>query len=598
MRDLEFDIKGRDKTAAAFDSARANARQFNGVLDLTARGFNLSAMAAKGFAVGLATSALAEFGTVVRRMVSDAADLVDLSDRVSVSTDNIQRMTYGFGQAGVAAGDIDDILTQWAKRIGEAHTKGGQLAEVFRANNIALTDSEGRLRSSVELMRDYGNLIAGAGSDQERMTLATLAFGNAGEAMAVALRDGAEGMDRLMQSTDEAGGVLEDALLRRQAEIDDAFGRMWQNFETNSKSAILSAVAWLDDLRQGFDGLAQSYDARRKAADLGALAGSLAGTPRPDRGDRLPSGVDRRIDTAFAGAAPESDAATTRMLRDRFGPRTVIPRSHDLGDASSRTASASAAREQETAYQGVIDRLREEQDMLGLDATSQRILSEQRRAGVSAASEQGKAIEDVVRRIEAETDRLDKLEEQQREVNDAVKYLAGSALDGVLAWAQGAATAEDAARGLAAEIMRAVAYAALLGEGPLAGLFGGGATGGGSGGGGLVGLLVGAATKMLGGVVGGVGGAAADPWAGFRAEGGPVEPFKTYVVGEKGPELLRMGGRSGYVVPNSELSASSSGRSVNINFNVTSPDAPSFVKSRAQIETLMARAVARGHRGL
>lgn len=35
-----------------------------------------------------------------------------------------------------------------------------------------------------------------------------------------------------------------------------------------------------------------------------------------------------------------------------------------------------------------------------------------------------------------------------------------------------------------------------------------------------------------------------------RASGGPVWPNSTYLVGERGPELLRMGASSGYVVPN------------------------------------------------
>lgn len=37
--------------------------------------------------------------------------------------------------------------------------------------------------------------------------------------------------------------------------------------------------------------------------------------------------------------------------------------------------------------------------------------------------------------------------------------------------------------------------------------------------------------------------------AGKRAEGGPVEPGKDYLVGEKGPEILRMGDTAGSVVP-------------------------------------------------
>lgn len=40
---------------------------------------------------------------------------------------------------------------------------------------------------------------------------------------------------------------------------------------------------------------------------------------------------------------------------------------------------------------------------------------------------------------------------------------------------------------------------------------------------------------------------------GMRAEGGPVNPYGTYLVGEEGPELLQMGGRSGVVIPNDQM---------------------------------------------
>lgn len=40
---------------------------------------------------------------------------------------------------------------------------------------------------------------------------------------------------------------------------------------------------------------------------------------------------------------------------------------------------------------------------------------------------------------------------------------------------------------------------------------------------------------------------------GARAGGGDVDPFGTYLVGEQGPELLRMGARGGAITPNSAL---------------------------------------------
>ena len=132
--------------------------------------------------------------------------------------------------------------------------------------------------------------------------------------------------------------------------------------------------------------------------------------------------------STLAEVSQDHRAEPTKIRMLRFGQEAVPPQ--PTGAASQ--PSISAARDQETAYQRVVEQLREERAMLGLNATEQRILSEQRRAGVSAASEQGKAIEAVVRGIEAETERLDRFEAQQREVNDAVRNLAGSALDGVL----------------------------------------------------------------------------------------------------------------------------------------------------------------------
>lgn len=42
-------------------------------------------------------------------------------------------------------------------------------------------------------------------------------------------------------------------------------------------------------------------------------------------------------------------------------------------------------------------------------------------------------------------------------------------------------------------------------------------------------------------------------WGGARALGGPVLPNRSYLVGERGPEILRMGGRGGSIVPNDQI---------------------------------------------
>jgi hypothetical protein len=68
-------------------------------------------------------------------------------------------------------------------------------------------------------------------------------------------------------------------------------------------------------------------------------------------------------------------------------------------------------------------------------------------------------------------------------------------------------------------LARAALEAALLGKGPLAGLFGGGLGGAG------------------GGIVGTIGNAIGSLF-GARAEGGSVDANRPYIVGEKRPELF------------------------------------------------------------
>lgn len=82
--------------------------------------------------------------------------------------------------------------------------------------------------------------------------------------------------------------------------------------------------------------------------------------------------------------------------------------------------------------------------------------------------------------------------------------------------------------------------------------------------------------------------------AGRRASGGPVFPFRDYLVGEEGPELLRMGGQGGFVYPNRSSSGGGGGgmanaRPLNINFPAGSYEAH-------LIETISTAVQARGGR--
>lgn len=76
-----------------------------------------------------------------------------------------------------------------------------------------------------------------------------------------------------------------------------------------------------------------------------------------------------------------------------------------------------------------------------------------------------------------------------------------------------------------------------------------GAAGGGSGGGTGGGGGSGGGGGFFGGIISGIGSFFSGLFGGARAEGGPVAAGKSYLIGERGPEILSMGG-NGFVSPN------------------------------------------------
>lgn len=63
----------------------------------------------------------------------------------------------------------------------------------------------------------------------------------------------------------------------------------------------------------------------------------------------------------------------------------------------------------------------------------------------------------------------------------------------------------------------------------------------------------------LTGLLGGIFGAFGNLFGGPRASGGDVQPGRAYLVGERGPEMLLMGGRAGHILSNAELMAAGAG---------------------------------------
>lgn len=353
IRDFERNMQRANQTAARnFGDIEQRAKTMTSRLDSS---FAKIGTGLKGGVIGMftgvgaaATAALAPIALFQKALdtIDIASHLVDTADRIGLSTTALQELGFGFAQAGVEQSEFETGMEQFSKRIGEAATKGGELAKILNTNGIAMRDANGRIRSSEDLLGSYAELVRNATTEQEKMVLVTEAFGRGGGAMLVGLNDGAKGILNMKKAAEDAGGVIDEQLLRRAEEMGDRWDAAWHRFTVSSQSAILAAVEGLDSL----NGRMQEFLKNRQAVEMGSMAGSLVGKPGdvltgPGKGDK-PDAIDVRIAHAFGGEIAKADDKLIEHLKARYGDAsrraTIIPGEPSTGGKGGAAAKTAA----------------------------------------------------------------------------------------------------------------------------------------------------------------------------------------------------------------------------------------------------------------
>lgn len=192
---------------------------------------NLQSMAAsvgnfaKGFAGGLigAGIGIAVSATLgqIESLINGLGELQDQADILDLGVEELQGLRYGFQLAGVDADKLNGGLQRFTSLVGDAAEGQGALAKVFSAAGVPLTDMNGELRSTSDLLREFADIMAATPEGAERLALATEVFGKAGRNLVLGLEGGSSGLDAMVEEARKAGAVLDEELVRRAEEIGD-----------------------------------------------------------------------------------------------------------------------------------------------------------------------------------------------------------------------------------------------------------------------------------------------------------------------------------------------------------------------------------------
>ncbi len=509
--------------------------------------------ALKGFAAAFTVDKL------IRGLASANAELVRIGDtakRVGLDLQRFQELQFAGRQNGLAGKEFGSGLEGLAEKLNEARQTENDLSKLFADNNIKLKDRKGEVIGVNEALGHAANLVRNAATEFDKIKIAET-LGLTKEWVPL-LEQGADAINRQASAASAAGAVIDSSIIQKAKDFEREWASAVARWTTMFQANAGAVIGFLDTLiakASGLLGMVSDYAARvsavqdiqnngvgkasKESLEWAVREGRRVGTSETDL-----AGARKRIEELN-----ELEREASRGQRSTSAPMEVTVQggrrtntSSLFGGSKSGGGGAGGGKSEEDGAQDRLDRYIE-------SLVRQRAVMEAEIATVGKSNAERKAAVEIAK-AQVDLDKLsatekanyiaklqqevtanenvraskERLEQAQKDLNEAQKYFGNAAVDALEDLIVNGAKAEDVMKRLVASLAKAAIQAALLGDGPLAGFFGTKGAGGGIGG------LFGMFRFGGGGLTPGSGGLYAS--GGYTGPGGKYQPAGTVHKGE------------------------------------------------------------------
>ncbi|HTC04122.1 MAG TPA: hypothetical protein VK749_12035 [Xanthobacteraceae bacterium] len=481
----------------------------------------------------------AGFLTLAVKINGELAKMASLAKQAEISTDKLQEIKYAANINGVSDDDFATSLQQSLAMLEEAQHGVNDLKRLFNANGKSIRDSNGELIKFDKLLEIAADLISRAPTNEAKVKITEM-MGLSRDWIRT-LQGGPEAFRKMQQEAQSAGAVIDSATIAKAKEFDQAWAKAVVKFkagitETLADLSVAFAEFWqniIDDV----PGASYIVEKMRR------MFGGLEGMTIPELQDALQRSIEQGVDKVeIERIQAELDRKMGKKpLRIEIhpevkGPPSVIPQEKQknaFDSAVFETQKRIAATEAETASIGKNSEERTRAITVAeLEEAAKRANTQAGFQNATVTDEQRDKINKLADAMEAAAQKQRLAEEQFKGFNELLQQSGQTAIDFIQKLGDKTANFRQMIQSVIQSMEKMALQAALLGQGPLAGIFG-------------------TATGVPGGT-GGLLGALAGLFGGKRAEGGDVDPGKAFLVGERGPEIFAPKVAGG-IIPNHRL---------------------------------------------
>lgn len=180
-----------------------------------------------GTIAGLGVAIVTPLAMAVKKLADTGFELRKLSSQLGMSVEALSALEFAAGQSGVELEDLSGALEELNIRLGEAVQDGtGPLAESFK--KLGLNAAELAKMKPEERFKKIAQAIADIRNETDRQFLADEIFGGDAFKILPLLRQGAAGIEELMNKAEELGFVMDSKTAAAADELSTSMNQLEQ----------------------------------------------------------------------------------------------------------------------------------------------------------------------------------------------------------------------------------------------------------------------------------------------------------------------------------------------------------------------------------
>lgn len=186
---------------------------------------------------------------IIKKTVDAGDKFNDMSLRTGESVENLSALAYAAEQSGTNIEGLETGIKFLTRAMADTATGTGTAKDTFTKLGIAVKDTEGKLRPTVDVMKEIATKISEMKNPAEQAATAMQLFGaRSGTELVPLLKEGGKGIDELMKKAEELGIVISTKDAKAADEFKDKMNDLGASLAAAGRDIANILIPPLKDL--------------------------------------------------------------------------------------------------------------------------------------------------------------------------------------------------------------------------------------------------------------------------------------------------------------------------------------------------------------